>query len=214
MKLLTNPIVIIVLALLLSAGGFVGGMLIVKKPAAPKEKVEEKKEEHHTQGSPNPEKVKEELERLRVFANELDRQKSDMWKTSQDVDKRKGELQKAEDNLRLEREALVKMKSEIEKMRKQLDDRFALVKSGQEKQQEANLQHLVKLYNNMTLDSVSTILAALPEDQTVQLLKRMKEDRTAKILEDWTKKGAESAERAKRILALLRVSVPSEEQTP
>jgi flagellar motility protein MotE (MotC chaperone) len=214
MKLLTNPIVIIVLAVLLSAGGFVGAMFMVKSPASSEEKKTAHEEAHNVHGVPNPEKIHEELERLRIFANELDRQKSDMWKTAKSIDEREGKLKKTEDDLRLEREALVSMKKEIETMRKQLDDRFVLVKSAQEKQQEANMQHLVKLYNNMTLDSVSTILAALPEDQTVKLLKRMKEDRTAKILEEWTKKGDESAERAKRILALLRVSVQPEEQTP
>jgi flagellar motility protein MotE (MotC chaperone) len=214
MKLLTNPIVIIVLGVILSAGGFVGALLMVKRSAPVEVKAEEKPDDHNPNRAPDPEKIKEELDRLRVFANELDRQKNDMWKTAKSIEEREGKLKKTEDDLRLEREALEKMKAEILAMRKQLDDRFVLVKSAQEKQQESNLQHLVKLYNNMTLDSVSTILAALPEDQTVQLLKRMKEDRTAKILEDWTKKGDESAERAKRILALLRVSIQPEEQTP
>lgn len=217
MKLLTNPIVIIIAAVLLFVGGFAGALFQVKRMGAAKpaeEAHDAKGDPLHPSGIPNPEKIKEEFERLRIFANELDRQKDDMRKTSQSIEEREGKLKKTEDDLKLEREALVTMKKEIESMRKQLDDRFILVKSTQEKQQEANLQHLVKLYNNMTLDSVSTILAALPEDQTVQLLKRMKEDRTAKILEEWTKKDEKSAERAKRILALLRVSVQPEEQIP
>ena len=187
---------------------------MVKHSSASEAKAGAKEGDHDPNRAPDPEKIKEELDRLRVFANELDRQKSDMWKTSQKIEKDQSELKKTQDDLKLEREALEKMKSKIEAMRMQLDERFVLIKSAQEKQQETNLQHLVKLYNNMTLDSASTILAAYPDDQIVQLLKRMKEDRTAKILEDWTKKGDESAERARRILDLLRVSVQPEEQTP
>jgi len=200
---LLNPIVAGSVALVLFFIGFVAGVWNVAGGLwsggyfNPEAYTVAKVEHRHTPL----ETSRAELARLEKLAIELDRTGSDLNKRSQELDGREKRLLKTENELRLEKDAIQKLSQHIEVMRKELDEKIVMIELAQ----EANTQQLSKLYSVMSPDSASKILFTMPDPQAVQVIRKMKEDKSAKIFEAWIKAGGASAEKANRVAALMRV---------
>ena len=67
----------------------------------------------------------------------------------------------------------------------------------------------VRISPNNLLNNAAKILVNIPDIQVVQIIRKMKEDRSAKILEEWAKKGGVMGDKATKVTLLLRASVPT-----
>jgi flagellar motility protein MotE (MotC chaperone) len=194
---------IIVLGILSFAGGFAGGLWQIGYFNM-----------NEMQAAANVSQPQEwpkiEIKRLQRLALEMDRWGADLKKRAQALDEQESRLNKSTTDLNLEKASLEKLVKKIEDMRKDFDSRLQLI----EVSQDSNVIQLAKLYSAMSADSAAKILFTLPDPQAVQVLRKMKEDRSAKILEVWAQKGGDMADKATRITSLLRIATDPTTETP
>lgn len=159
---------------------------------------------------PVEERARADLEKLRKLALELGSWGTAMKIKEEALNERDAQLRQAENNLKLEREALEKISKEIQAMKTQLDTRILLIDTSQ----DANIQQLAKLYSAMTAQSAADLLAPLEVDEIARIIRKMKETRSSKILEIWSSKpGTPMADKATKVTTKMRLAVtpPTEE---
>lgn len=154
------------------------------------------------------ERVRAELEKLRKVALELDLRGSDLKKRAEALDEHEASIRKSESNLKLERTSLEKVNESIASLQKQLDAKLILLDAAQ----ESSIQQLSKLYSSMDPQSAAKVLKTLPESQVVQIVRKMKEANSAKILNIWAGGDEISTQKAARITTMMRAAIqpPSE----
>jgi flagellar motility protein MotE (MotC chaperone) len=159
---------------------------------------------------PVDERARAELERLRKLSLEYDSWRVSQKKREEALDEREAQLHREQNSLKLEKQTLDKIRTEIQTMRAELDARILLIDTSQ----DTNLQQLAKLYSAMTAEAAASLLAPMDEKQIAQILRKMKETKSSKILEVWAKPA--TAEKAKRVTSWMQVTVvpPTEEAKP
>lgn len=159
---------------------------------------------------PVEERARAELDRFRKLALELGSWGTAMKKKEEALNERDAQLRQAENNLKLEREALEKISKEIQAMKTQLDARILVIDTSQ----DANIQQLAKLYSSMTAEGAAKLLAPLEVDEIARIIRKMKETRSSKILEIWSSTpGSPLADKATKVTTKMRLAVtpPTEE---
>ncbi|MBI4023668.1 MAG: hypothetical protein HY360_01720 [Verrucomicrobia bacterium] len=152
---------------------------------------------------PSEERLRMQLDQNRKLAMELDSWGKAQKKRTEDLNEREARLREAENNLKTEKAALENMLKEIRSLRAQLDNRMLTIGSAQ----ESNIKQQVRRFNAMTVDSAAALLISQSDVQAVQILRRMKEEKSAKILEFWAKRGGEAAEKAARVMERLQSAI-------
>lgn len=161
---------------------------------------------------PSQKRLREQTESLRKLFMEVDAWSIKQKKWEKELDERANRLHQAENDLSLQKGALEELNRQINVMREQLDARLLLVEAAQ----ETNNKKLSKIYSDMSAEGAAKILVTVPDVQVAQVFLLMKENRSAKILEVWATQGGQAAEKAVRVIALMRIAIrpPTEENIP
>ena len=101
----------------------------------------------------------------------------------QDVLEQKNYLEEKIDEYRLKQDELKQMEDDLRRREIDLRDRETRYRQAQLMATNENLNNTAKLYENMKADMAAPLMITMPDTVLVQILRRMKERNSAKILQ-------------------------------
>ncbi|MBI3416271.1 MAG: hypothetical protein HY043_13335 [Verrucomicrobia bacterium] len=141
---------------------------------------------------------------------EVDQLIAELKSSRTELAEREKRLKELEERLRGERGEFSDATQRVFQLQKQVDQSVVEFEKSIVRVQEeetANLKKLAKMYASMSIESATTILKEMTDDQLAKLLAFMKESDVVAILENFAKGGKDDVKRVVQLSEKMRVTV-------